>query len=71
VSQLEKLIAALPNSPRDVRLDDDCYMAVGIRFVYKGGESSHRSVVRSGQSRCSSTLKIGRAGYHRTKPASS
>ena len=49
MSQLEKLIAALRNNPRDVRFDAACRIEEAIGFVYKGGRGSHRAFVRSSE----------------------
>jgi hypothetical protein len=49
VSQIEKLIAAVCNNPRDVRFDDACKIAIALGFVGKGGEGSHTVFSRSGE----------------------
>jgi hypothetical protein len=49
VSQLEKLIAAIRNNPKDVRFDDACKVAEKLGFVCGKTKGSHRAYSRSGE----------------------
>jgi hypothetical protein len=49
VSSREKLLAAIRNNPKDVRLDDACKVAGWLGFDRKGGKGRHRAFHRSGE----------------------
>jgi hypothetical protein len=49
VSQVEKLIAAIRNNPRDVRFDDACKVAELLGFIAGKSRGSHRAYSRPGE----------------------
>jgi hypothetical protein len=49
MSQLEKLVAAIRNNPRDVRFDDACKLARRLGFIGMAGSGSHRAFSRPGE----------------------
>ena len=49
MSSREKLLAAIRNNPKDVRLDDACKVAGWLGFDRKGGKGRHRAFHRSGE----------------------
>lgn len=49
MSQIDKLIRAIRNNPKDVRFDDACKIAVHLGFIGKGGAGSHNAFSRPGE----------------------
>ena len=49
MSQLEKLLKAIRNSPKGVRFEDACKVAEMLGFQHKGGQGSHRAFARRGE----------------------
>jgi len=49
LSQIEKLLDAVLNNPRDVRVEDACKIAKRLGFTGESGSGSHHAFARPGE----------------------
>lgn len=48
LGQLQKLLTAICNNPKDVRFDDACRVASELGYSCKKGDGSHRAYAKPG-----------------------